>query len=66
LTSTLLGVELEVDAVADGEDILIPESWNIWSGPASIPGTPYPFSTAYISERIRETIIDHTHRLARA
>jgi carbamoyl-phosphate synthase large subunit len=62
----LLGVELEVDAVADGEDILIPGIMEHLERAGVHSGDSISIFPAYISERIRETIIDHTHRLARA
>ena len=35
----LMGKEIEIDAVSDGEDILIPGLWNILSVPEFIRGT---------------------------
>ena len=37
----LMGREIEVDAICDGEDILVPVSWSIWSAPASTRAIPF-------------------------
>jgi carbamoyl-phosphate synthase large subunit len=63
----LMGKEIEVDAVCDGEDILIPgimqhvERAGIHSGDSI---SVYPAQN--ISEKTEETIIEYTRRLARA
>ena len=63
----LMGKEIEVDAVCDGEDILIPgimehiERAGIHSGDSI---SVYPART--ISEKAKETIAEYTKRLARA
>ena len=63
----LMGKEIEVDAVCDGEDILIPgimehiERAGIHSGDSI---SVYPAQT--ISEKAKETIADYTSRLAQA
>ncbi len=63
----LMGKEIEVDAVCDGEDIVIPgimehiERAGIHSGDSI---SVYPAQT--ISETAKETIAEYTRRLARA
>ena len=63
----LQGKEIEVDAVCDGEDILIPgimehiERTGVHSGDSI---SVYPAPT--ISEHVKETIVEYTKRLARA
>ncbi len=63
----LQGKEIEVDAVCDGTDILIPgimehiERTGVHSGDSI---SVYPAFT--ISEKVRETIVEYTRRLARA
>lgn len=63
----LMGKELEVDAVCDGTDILIPgimehiERTGVHSGDSI---SVYPAPT--ISERVRETIAEYSRRLAKA
>ena len=63
----LMGKEIEVDAVCDGEQILIPgimehiERAGIHSGDSI---SVYPAQT--ISEKAKETIADYTNRLAQA
>lgn len=63
----LMGKEIEVDAVCDGEDILIPgimehiERAGIHSGDSI---SVYPAQN--ISDKIRETLVDYTAKLARA
>lgn len=63
----LVGKEIEVDAVCDGEDILIPgimehiERAGIHSGDSI---SVYPAQT--ISRKAKETIADYTEKLARA
>ena len=63
----LMGKEIEVDAVCDGEDILIPgimehiERAGIHSGDSI---SVYPAQT--ISETAKETIAEYTRRLAKA
>ncbi len=63
----MMGKEIEVDAVCDGQDILIPgimehiERAGIHSGDSI---SIYPAPT--ISEKAKETIADYTERLAKA
>lgn len=63
----LQGKEIEVDAVCDGTDILIPgimehiERTGVHSGDSI---SVYPAPT--ISEKVRETIVEYTKRLAKA
>jgi len=63
----LMGKEIEVDAICDGEDILIPgimehiERAGIHSGDSI---SVYPTQT--ISEKVKNTIVDYTAKLARA
>ena len=63
----LMGKEIEVDAVCDGEDILIPgimehiERTGVHSGDSI---SVYPAPT--ISDHVKETIVEYTKRLARA
>ena len=63
----LQGKEIEVDAVCDGTDILIPgimehiERTGVHSGDSI---SVYPAPT--ISEKVRETIVEYTKRLAQA
>lgn len=61
----LMGVELEVDAVSDGEDILIPGIMEHLERAGVHSGDSISIFPAYISERIREIIIDHTAKLAK-
>jgi len=62
----LMGVELEVDAVSDGQDILIPGIMEHLERAGIHSGDSISIFPAYISERIRDIIIDHTEKLARA
>lgn len=63
----LVGKELEVDAVCDGEDILIPgimehiERAGVHSGDSI---SVYPAQT--VSQKVKDTIAEYTRRLARA
>mgnify|MGYP000838641083 CR=1 FL=1 len=63
----LMGKEIEVDAVCDGEDILIPgimehiERTGVHSGDSI---SVYPAHT--ISEKAKETLVEYTKRLAQA
>ena len=63
----MMGKEVEVDAICDGEDYLIPgimehiERAGIHSGDSI---SVYPAQT--LSQRLKRTIIDYTGRLARA
>lgn len=63
----LMGTELEIDAICDGEDILIPgimehiERAGIHSGDSI---SVYPAKS--ISQKTKETIVEYTKRLARA
>ncbi|MDD2533778.1 MAG: carbamoyl-phosphate synthase large subunit [Eubacteriales bacterium] len=60
----LMGVELEVDAVSDGHDILIPGIMEHLERAGVHSGDSISIFPAYISERIREIIIDYTRKLA--
>ena len=63
----IMGKEIEVDAISDGEDILIPgimehiERAGVHSGDSI---SVYPPQT--INSKIRELVVDYTYRLARA
>lgn len=63
----LQGKEIEVDAVCDGEDILIPgimehiERTGVHSGDSI---SVYPAPT--VSQKVKDTIVDYTRRLAKA
>ncbi len=63
----IMGKELEVDAICDGTDVLIPgimehvEKTGIHSGDSI---SVYP--TFSVSEKVRETIVDYTVRLGKA
>ncbi|MDE6511717.1 MAG: carbamoyl-phosphate synthase large subunit, partial [Muribaculaceae bacterium] len=63
----IMGKELEVDAICDGESVLIPgimehvEKTGIHSGDSI---SVYP--TFSVSEKIRQTIVDYTVRLGKA
>ena len=63
----LMGKEIEVDAVCDGEDILIPgimehiERTGVHSGDSI---SVYPAPT--ISDKVKDTIVEYTKRLAQA
>ncbi len=63
----IMGKELEVDAICDGTDVLIPgimehvEKTGIHSGDSI---SVYP--TFSVSENVRETIVDYTVRLGKA
>ncbi len=63
----MMGTEVEVDAICDGEDFLIPgimehvERAGIHSGDSI---SVYPCRT--LSQRIKDTIVDYTAKLARA
>ena len=63
----LMGKEIEVDAICDGNDILIPgimehiERTGVHSGDSI---SVYPAHT--ISEKAKETLVEYTKRLARA
>ena len=63
----MMGKEIEVDAICDGEDILIPgimehlERAGVHSGDSI---SVYPTQT--VSEKMKETIANYTYRLAKA
>lgn len=63
----LMGKEIEVDAICDGEDILIPgimehiERTGVHSGDSI---SVYPAHT--ISQKAKDTLVEYTRRLARA
>ncbi len=61
----LMGVELEVDAVSDGEDILIPGIMEHLERAGIHSGDSISIFPAYIPERVRESIIGYTRMLAR-
>ncbi len=62
----LRGVELEVDAVSDGQTILIPGIMEHLERAGIHSGDSISIFPAYISERVRNIIVDHTAKLARA
>ena len=62
----LMGLELEVDAVSDGDHILIPGIMEHLERAGVHSGDSISIFPAYISERIRDTIISYTERLAKA
>lgn len=63
----LMGTEVEVDAICDGEDILIPgimehlERAGIHSGDST---SIYPVET--INNKVKSTIVEYTYKLSRA
>jgi len=63
----MMGREIEVDAICDGEDVLIPgimehlERAGVHSGDSI---SVYPTQT--ISEKVKSTIVDYTRKLAKA
>jgi len=63
----MMGKEIEVDAICDGEDILIPgimehlERAGVHSGDSI---SVYP--TMSLSEKVKNTIVDYTQKLAKA
>lgn len=60
----LMGVELEVDAVSDGQDILIPGIMEHLERAGVHSGDSISIFPAYISEKIRNEIIECTRKLA--
>ncbi|MBN1892828.1 MAG: carbamoyl-phosphate synthase large subunit [Clostridiales bacterium] len=60
----LRGTELEVDAVCDGEDILIPGIMEHLERAGIHSGDSISIFPAYIPDKIREIIIDYTKKLA--
>ena len=60
----LMGVELEVDAVSDGEEILIPGIMEHLERAGVHSGDSISIFPAYISNRIRDKIVDATRKLA--
>lgn len=62
----LKGVELEVDAVSDGEQVLIPGIMEHLERAGVHSGDSISIFPAYIPDRIRDIIVDHTEKLARA
>ena len=60
----LMGVELEVDAVSDGEDVLIPGIMEHLERAGVHSGDSISIFPAYISDKIREKIVDYTRKLA--
>ncbi|MDD3959282.1 MAG: carbamoyl-phosphate synthase large subunit [Oscillospiraceae bacterium] len=62
----LRGVELEVDAVCDGENILIPGIMEHLERAGVHSGDSISIFPAYIPEKIREIIIDYTRKLSLA
>lgn len=61
----LMGTELEVDALSDGEDILIPGIMEHLERAGIHSGDSISIFPAYISEKNRAKIIDYTEKLAR-
>lgn len=62
----LRGVELEVDAVCDGEEILIPGIMEHLERAGVHSGDSISIFPAYIPDHIRDTIVDYTRKLALA
>jgi carbamoyl-phosphate synthase large subunit len=62
----LMGVELEVDAVSDGENVLIPGIMEHLERAGVHSGDSISIFPAYISEKFRDIIVDYTQKLARA
>ncbi len=60
----LMGTELEVDALCDGENILIPGIMEHLERAGVHSGDSISIFPAYISQKIREKIIDYTYKLA--
>lgn len=61
----LMGVELEVDAVSDGEAILIPGIMEHLERAGVHSGDSISIFPAYIPDKIRDIIVDYTGRIAR-
>ena len=62
----LMGLELEVDAIADGDQVLIPGIMEHLERAGIHSGDSHSIFPAYISERVRDTIVTYTERLAKA
>ena len=62
----IMGKEIEVDAICDGTDILIPGIMRISREPVSIPETVSPSIRPDLTEKNIETLVDYTEKLARA
>jgi len=62
----LMGVELEVDAVCDGKDILIPGIMEHLERAGVHSGDSISIFPAYIPNRVRDEIVEYTRRLALA
>ena len=60
----LRGVELEVDAVCDGKDILIPGIMEHLERAGVHSGDSISIFPAYIPNHVRDTIVEYTRRLA--
>ncbi|HOO61667.1 MAG TPA: carbamoyl-phosphate synthase large subunit [Bacillota bacterium] len=60
----LRGVELEVDAVCDGKNILVPGIMEHLERAGVHSGDSISIFPAYISDRIRDIIVEYTKRLA--
>ncbi len=60
----LMGTELEVDALCDGENILIPGIMEHLERAGVHSGDSISIFPAYISEKMRRKIIDYTRKLA--
>ena len=60
----LRGVELEVDAVCDGKDILIPGIMEHLERAGVHSGDSISIFPAYIPNHIRDTIVEYTRKLA--
>ncbi|MDN5314222.1 MAG: carbamoyl-phosphate synthase large subunit [Clostridiales bacterium] len=61
----LMGVELEVDAVSDGENILIPGIMEHLERAGVHSGDSISIFPAYIPDRVRDTIVEYTSRIAK-
>ena len=62
----LRGVELEVDAVCDGKDILIPGIMEHLERAGVHSGDSISIFPAYIPDHVRDTIVEYTRKLALA
>lgn len=62
----LMGIELEVDAIFDGDDILIPGIMEHLERAGIHSGDSHSIFPAYIAEKHRDTIVTYTKRLAKA
>ena len=62
----LRGVEMEVDAVCDGKDILIPGIMEHLERAGVHSGDSISIFPAYVPNHIRDTIVDYTRKLAKS